>query len=114
MMTRRAPDVAGALLEWVPVAGPLLREGTKVATEQLLDLHQTSKGSRAAVKLNSPLETLTQVFMAELNHLATTKATLPTTGIKRERRLLLFFDTFEQLANEVVPWLLSSVLLISP
>jgi tetratricopeptide (TPR) repeat protein len=109
-MVTKAPDVAGALFEGLPVAGPLLREGAKVATEHLLDRSQTLKGNREAVKLNSPLETLTRAFIAELNHVAATKVTLPATGTKRERRILLFFDTLEQIANETVPWLLDDVL----
>ncbi len=54
---------------------------------------------------------MTQVFISELNHLAATKVTLPSTNhAKRERRILLFFDTLEQVAEEVVPWLLAVVL----
>jgi hypothetical protein len=109
-MVTRVPDIAGALVEGVvPMAGPLLREGVKVTAEHLLDLHQPAKG-QTAVKLNDPLETLTRVFVSELNRLAATKITLPSTRTKRERRILLFFDTFEQVADEAVPWLLHTVL----
>ncbi len=107
----KAPDIAGALVEGaVPVAGPLLREGVKATTEHLLDHHQPTKGHSAVVKFNDPLETLTQVFLAELNHLAATKIMISSTRTKRERRILLFFDTFEQVADEAVPWLLHTVL----
>jgi tetratricopeptide (TPR) repeat protein len=107
-MVARAPDVAGALVEGIPVAGPLLREGAKVATEHLLDRAHSLKEDAAT--LDGPLETLTQVFVSELNRLAETKITIPSTRTRRERRILLFFDTFEQVADEVVPWLLHSVL----
>jgi hypothetical protein len=106
----KAPDVAGALFEAIPVAGPLLREGAKVATEHLLDHYQRPKGNQTAVLLSGPLETLTRAFITELNHLAATKVTQHATGTKHERRLLLFFDTFEQIADEVIPWLLEDVL----
>jgi tetratricopeptide (TPR) repeat protein len=107
----RVPDLAGALVEGVvPVVGPLLGEGIKATTEYLLDLNQPTKAHTAAVKFNDPLERLTQVFLTELNHLAATKIAVPSTRTKRERKILLFFDTFEQVADEAVPWLLHSVL----
>ncbi len=109
-MLTRAPDIAGALVEGIPVAGPLLREGAKVATGHLLDHYQTPQEHSEAVNHDGPLETLTRVFISELNHLAATKGALPSVRTKRERRILLFFDTFEQVADEAVPWLLHYVL----
>jgi len=84
-MATRAPDVAGALVEGIPVAGPLLREGAKAATEHLLSRAHSLKED--AVTLDGSLETLTQVFISELNHLAETKRTLPSTRTRRERRI---------------------------
>jgi tetratricopeptide (TPR) repeat protein len=109
-IVRSAPDIAGALVEGIPLAGPLLREGTKAATEHFLDHHQTAKEDAETVRLDAPLERLTRIFINELNHLAATKVALPSVRTKREQRILLFFDTFEHIADETVPWLLHSLL----
>lgn len=105
----KAPDLAGSLVEGIPLAGPLLREITKVVTEHVLD-HVHTQQERSAVPFTSPLESLTQVFVTELNHLAEGKGTSFPGRAKREQKILLFFDTFEQVADEVVPWLLHCVL----
>jgi AAA ATPase domain len=105
----KAPDLAGSLLEGIPIAGPPLREITKAATEHFLDHSQTPQ-ERSGVPLNNPLDSLTQVFLTELNHLAEGKGARLSGQPKRGRRVLLFFDTFEQVADEVVPWLLYTVL----
>jgi tetratricopeptide (TPR) repeat protein len=109
-LVNRAPDMTGALLEGVPLAGPLLREGAKAVTEHLLDHYQTATEHTTAMTFHDPLHTLTHVFITELNHLAVSTVTLPPIRTKRERRILLFFDTFEHVADEAVPWLLYSVL----
>ncbi|HLZ56768.1 MAG TPA: tetratricopeptide repeat protein [Ktedonosporobacter sp.] len=109
-MVTRAPDVAGALVEGIPVAGPLLREGAKAATEHLLDRAHFAEEPADTGMLDGPLETLTRVFVSELNQLVAAKGRLPSKRIKRARRILLFFDSFELVADEAVPWLLHSVL----
>jgi tetratricopeptide (TPR) repeat protein len=110
-LVTRVPDLAGAVVEgMIPIAGPVLGEGVKATTEHLLDLHQPPNEHAKGVPFHDPLDSLTQVFVSELNHLAATKVALPSNRTKRERRILLFFDTFEQVADEVVPWLLSVVL----
>ena len=50
--------------------------------------------------------TLTGAFVDELNHLTDTQISVSSLPIKRHRRVLLFFDTFEQLAAVAAPWLL--------
>jgi tetratricopeptide (TPR) repeat protein len=105
----KTPDLAGSLLEGVPIAGPPLREITKAATEHLLDRSQT-QSQRSVVPFNSPLDTLTRVFVTELNRQAEGKGAWRRGQPKHGRKVLLFFDTFEQVADEIVPWLLHSVL----
>jgi tetratricopeptide (TPR) repeat protein len=104
------PDIAGAVVEGIPVAGPLLREGTKVAAKHLLKENQASQFPPNATFFEPPLDGLTRAFVNELNHLADAKVILGSNRKKRQRRIVLFFDTFEQLANETTPWLLDHFL----
>jgi tetratricopeptide (TPR) repeat protein len=100
------PDFAGAAAESVPIAGPLLREGVKASTKQLLAKYHTDQRLRDAELLVDPLAILTKTFVEELNHLAETQVMLSVRRAKR-LRVVLFFDTFEQLAVNAVPWLLN-------
>jgi len=105
---RSAPDFVGAAVEAVPLAGPLLREGVKVTTRHLLDKHyplQIRGGTG-----EDPVAELTRAFVAELNRLTESQVTLDTYRGKRRQRIILFFDTFEQLAERAVPWLLDHFL----
>jgi hypothetical protein len=104
------PDVAGAVVEGIPVAGPLLREGAKVAASHLLREHQASQIQYNAEFLEIPIDDLTRAFVTELNYLADTNITLGSTEQKCQRRIVLFFDTFEQMATEATPWLLDHFL----
>ncbi len=107
-MWRSAPDFAGAAVEGVPLAGPLLREGVKVTTRHLLDKYHTAQIRRGAGE--DPVAELTRAFVAELNRYTETQVTLGTKQGKRQKRIILFFDTFEQLAEQMVPWLLDHFL----
>lgn len=105
-MLHRIPDFAGAAAEGVPIAGPLLREGIKVGTKYLVDRYRTDQIRRDAELLVDPLTALTTAFVEELNRLVDSYVTLRPRREKRQQRVLLFFDTFEQLAVSGVPWLL--------
>jgi tetratricopeptide (TPR) repeat protein len=100
------PDFAGAAAEIVPFAGSLLREGVKAGTKHLVGRYHADQIRRDAELLVDPLAALTTTFVEELNRLADTYVTLRSRREKRQRRVLLFFDTFEQLALSAVPWLL--------
>lgn len=100
------PDFAGAAAEIVPFAGALLREGVKAGTKHLVGRYHADQIRRDVELLVDPLATLTTSFVEELNRLADTYVTLRSRREKRQRRVLLFFDTFEQLAVSAVPWLL--------
>ncbi len=106
----RTPDFAGAALEGVPLFGGLLRESVKMATGHFINEYEASQLQKDALLLDDPIGELTKAFVEELNSLANTRVTLSANGLKRERRVILFFDTFEQLASEATPWLLDHFL----
>ena len=106
-LLQKTPDFAGAAVEGVPIAGPILREGVKATTAHLLSEHRHVLASGDAEQLEDPLPDLTQAFIKELNQLSDTRVTLRAHQGKRQRRVILFFDTFEQLAVNAVPWLLN-------
>jgi hypothetical protein len=105
-LLNRVPDFAGAAAEMVPLVGPLLREGAKATAGLYMDKRQKVQGHRDAEILEDPINELTRAFVNELNQLAETRVLL---GSRRVKSLLviLFFDTFEQLATEAAPWLLN-------
>lgn len=109
-LMQRVPDFTGAIFEGIPIAGPVLREGTKTATAHLIDKRKVLQKRKIARQLDNPLDELTKAFVTELNRLADTKISLSSTWKKRQRRVILFFDTFEKLAAEIVPWLLDHFL----
>jgi tetratricopeptide (TPR) repeat protein len=106
------PELAGAVVEGIPVAGPLLREGTKITVTHLLKDHRISLMQQDAELLETAIDDLTKAFTTELNDLAETTITLGSTRKKRQRRIVLFFDTFEQLTTEATPWLLDHFLAV--
>src|SRR5258708_3292341 len=99
-MLHRIPDFAGAAAESVPIAGPLLREGVKAGTNHLLERYHADQRRRDAEILVDPLAALTKAFVQELNSLTETRVMLSVRRVKRVR-VILFFDTFEQLAVDV-------------
>lgn len=103
------PDFACAAAESMPVAGPLLREGVKAGTKHLLGRYYSDQIRKDAEILEDPVDDLTKAFVEELNHLAETQVMLSNHRVER-LRIILFFDTFEQLAAEAAPWLLNHFL----
>ncbi len=104
-LVQRMPIFAGAAVEGVPFVGPLLGEGVKATAEHLLDRRYNVQRHKDAVLLEDPVNALTRAFVDELNQLAETQVLVGSRRFKK-RRLILFFDTFEQLAAEATPWLL--------
>src|SRR5260370_3833136 len=80
----------------IPFVGPLAREGVKVTAGHLLDKYQTFQARKDRENLENVLDDLTRAFALELNQLTDTRMSLSTHRAKR-RRLILCFDTFEQL-----------------
>ena len=109
-LVQKMPAFAGAAVEGVPFVGPLLREGVKTTAEHLMDRRYNVQKNRDAEILEDPIHELTRVFVDELNRLAESRVLLGSKRVKK-RRVILFFDTFEQLADEAVPWLLNYFLL---
>lgn len=105
-LMQRTPDFTGAAVEGVPIVGPILREGVKAGTDHLLKKYQTTQHHRKNEWLEDPVNDLTHAFVEELNRLTSTQVSVSSLRIKRHRRVILFFDTFEQLAAIATPWLL--------
>lgn len=103
---QRAPDFTGAAVEGVPIVGPILREGVKASTDHLVKKYHTIQHRREKERLEDPVNDLTHAFVEELNRLTSTQISVSSLRIKRHRRVILFFDTFEQLAAIATPWLL--------
>ena len=108
-LVQRIPTFAGAAVEGVPFVGPLLGEGVKATGEHLIDRRNNIQRHIDAVLLEDPVNALTRAFVDELNHLAETQVLVGSRRYKK-RRVILFFDTFEQLAIEAAPWLLDNFL----
>jgi tetratricopeptide (TPR) repeat protein len=108
-LVQKMPVFAGATVEGIPFVGPLLGEGVKATAEHLMDRHNHVQKRKEAEILEDPVNVLTRAFVDELNQIVATRVMLASGKIKN-RRVILFFDTFEQLAAEVVPWLLNTFL----
>jgi hypothetical protein len=106
----KVPDTAGSLAGTVPVIGKVLQIVIKPITEYLLFLgaRRLSKRLNNNKRLEDPIGVLTQSFIEDLNRITMTRVVSPQ--VTRYRRVILFFDTFEKLASEVVPWLLTYLL----
>jgi tetratricopeptide (TPR) repeat protein len=105
-LLQRTPTFAGAAVEGLPFVGPLLGEGVKATAEHLLERRYNLQRHKDVELLEDPVNALTRAFVDELNQLAETQVLLGSRRFKK-RRVLLFFDTFEQLAAEAAPWLLN-------
>src|SRR5205085_798598 len=70
-----------------------------------VDRRNNVQRHKDAELLEDPVNALTRAFVAELNQLAETQVLIGSRRYKK-RRVILFFDTFEQLAAEATPWLL--------
>src|SRR6266851_1555664 len=103
-LVQRMPTFAGAAIEGVPFIGPLLGEGVKATAEHLLDKHHDVQKRKDVALLEDPVNELTHAFVDELNRITDTQI-FPSSGRVKNRKVILFFDTFEQLAAEAVPWL---------
>jgi hypothetical protein len=78
----------------------------KVTTKHLLERYQSIQVQKDRERLENPIDDLTHAFVEELNRLSDTQVLSSSLQGKRHRRIILFFDTFEQLASVAAPWLL--------
>jgi tetratricopeptide (TPR) repeat protein len=84
----------------------LLERGTKGAVGDVWNEQQLDQLLKNAEQLEDPINDLTNTFVSELNTLVKKQIFRAIDRSRRNQRILLFFDTFEQLAPAVVPWLL--------
>jgi AAA ATPase domain len=107
LLQKAATDLTGSMVKSVPVVGSFLEKGTGLAIEYILDEHRYRQQLKDAERLENPVEDLTIAFVEELNNLTDTLVVLNSSSrLKRHYRVILLFDTFEQLASEAAPWLL--------
>ena len=103
---KTATDITGSLVKDVPVVGGILEKGATPTIGYLFDEIHYHHLLKDAKRLEDPISNLTKVFVEELNRLAEIEITLSSHRTKRRQRIILFFDTFEDLAPEAAPWLL--------
>lgn len=99
------PNLAGAAVEGVPFVGPMLREGVKTTAQYFLARYYSNLARGDAERLLDPIADLTRAFVQELNRLVGISK-VPGSRPTKRRRVILFFDTFEQLAEVAGSWLL--------
>src|SRR5437762_10801434 len=110
VLVREVIDVAGAVTEELPFIGGVVHKGVNVLAETLIEKEHTRRFLKDAARLENPVGDLTKAFVKDLNQIADTLVTVRGARTKRPRRVLLFFDTFEQLAADIAPWLLDHFL----
>jgi len=107
---RETLDLVGTVAEEVPVVGGVLHKGANIITELYLQERRTRQMLKDAELLEDPLSDLTRVFVDELNRLTDKQVTFGASKTKHNQRVILYFDTFEQLSSEIAPWLLDHFL----
>ena len=106
VLIRDTADIVGTVAEDIPFVGGLVHKGTNTITELLIDKAQRRQRLKDTARLEDPIGVLTKAFITDLNQITELQIVVGPHWIKRHRRVILFFDTFEQLASDVVPWLL--------
>jgi len=106
LLRQATTDVAGSLAKTVPVMGGVLETVAGSTVEYIWEEIHYRQRRKDAERLEDPGRDLTRNFVKELNLVADASVTVGLNRIRRQRRVVLFFDTFEQLEEEVAPWLL--------
>ncbi len=106
VLGKAVTGIASAAVKSVPGFGGVLEQGTGLAVGYLFNELKYRQLFEDAKRLEDPIRDLTKAFVKELNALAETQVVFSVDRIRRNRRVILFFDTFEQLAPVVAPWLL--------
>ena len=110
ILVRETVDTAGAIAEDIPFVGGLMRKGANTFTEILIEKGRMGQYLKDAAKLEDPIGDLTRAFVKDLNQIVETQVGIGSYRIKRQHRVILFLDTFEQLASDATPWLLDHFL----
>src|SRR5260370_5961962 len=101
--------LAGSMVKMlvpIPVVNEVTGKGAETRTKLTFKQIYFRKRLKDAERLEDPRGALTATFVKELNRLGERQDTLRTDQTKRRMRVLLFFGSFEELASEVVSWLL--------
>ncbi len=82
------------------------REGMSSVLQNFEEAYRHRQLFKDIERKDDPISGLTDAFINDLNRLANTTVALGPQIAKHSRRILLFFDSFEQLAKYATPWLL--------
>ena len=104
-LVRETVDIAGTVVEDIPLVDEVTHRGADTINELLMDA-QRQQRLKDTVRLEDSIWDLTRAFVEDLNQIAEKQVRIGSHGIKRHCRVILFFDSFEVLANEATPWLL--------
>lgn len=99
-------DIAGLVVKDIPIVGGVLEKGAELGIGYALDELHYHNLLKDRERLEDPIRDLTEAFVKELNKHTEIQVSLPSNHLKRRQRVILFFDTFEQLAPTAAPWLL--------
>ncbi len=106
LVQKSTTDLIGSAVKGIPFAGEFLKEGAGIATSFLIEEFRYRELLKDAERMEDPIGDLTKAFVRDLNRLTETYVTMSSNRLKQRYRVILFFDTFEQLAAECAPWLL--------
>jgi len=106
LLRQATTGAAGSLAKTIPVMGGVLETVAEPTVGFIWDQLHFRQRLKDAERLEDPTRDLTRNFVKELNQVADASVTVGLDRIRRQRRVVLFFDTFEQLAAEAAPWLL--------
>lgn len=109
-LKRAATDVAGTMIKEIPIVGGVLEKGAELGFEYVFDEMHYHHLLKDAERLENSTIYLTQAFVKDLNRIAEKSVTCNLNKLKRNQRIILFFDTFEQLGGIASNWILNYLL----
>ena len=109
-LVREIVDTAGSVAENIPFAGGIVHNGANVMSDLILEKGRTHQFFKDAARLEDPIGDLTKIFVKDLNQQADILTSINELWTKRSCRIILFFDAFEKLAEDIAPWLLDHFL----
>ena len=104
-------DWAGQVIEDEMPFGKTIGRAGRAAARGITRSMQERETRRDVERLTDPIRSLTKSFVEDLNQLAKEEVKAGTVSKeRRSRRIVLLFDTFEQLGVVAAPWLLDYLL----
>ncbi len=110
ILLRETVNLVGTIVEDIPFAGKLMHKEATALTDVLVDKAHRQQYLKDIAKLEDPIRDLTRTFVKDLNQITERPVSVGPDRVKRYLHVVLFFDTFEQLASSVAPWLLNHFL----